>query len=128
MITIIAENKNMALAIARATLNDEVGNRYYYGDKFFITWTLGKMVEITTPRGQASYWFRSGSFPHIPKHLTLSITSRNDTEGTPLAYEASAQIEVIKNLLAKERKRYRGNCSHPERRTHLPLSLRLSEV
>lgn len=101
MITIIAENKNMALAIARATLNDEVGNRYYYGDKFFITWTFGKMVEITTPRGQASYWFRSGSFPHIPKHLTLSITSRNDTEGTPLAYEASAQIEVIKNLLAK---------------------------
>lgn len=103
MIAIIADNKNMALAIARATANDEEGNRYYYGDKFFITWTLGKMVEISTPRGQASYWFRSASFPHLPKHLTLSITSRIGTDGTPLAYEAAAQIEVIKNLLVKSK-------------------------
>lgn len=99
MITIIAQNKNMALAIARATGNDEEGKRHFYGDKYFITWTIGKMVEITTPRGQASYWFRNGSFPHMPKYFTLSLTSRSNPDGTPMVHEAAAQVEVIKGLL-----------------------------
>lgn len=101
MITIIAQNRNVALAIARATSNDNEANRYFYGDRYFITWTIGKMVEITTPRGQASYWFRSQSFPHLPKYFTLSVTTRNNADGTPKAYEASAQLDVIKTLLAK---------------------------
>lgn len=34
MITIIAQNKTTALAIARATANDDEGNRYFYGSKY----------------------------------------------------------------------------------------------
>ncbi|MCM1141963.1 MAG: DNA topoisomerase [Muribaculum sp.] len=99
MITIIAQNKNMALAIARATGNDDEGKRYFYGDKYFISWTIGKMVEITTPRGQASYWFRNGSFPHIPKYFTLSLNSGSNPDGTPMVYEAAAQVDAIRGLL-----------------------------
>ena len=37
MITIIAQNKISALAIARATANDNEGNRHFYVSKYFIT-------------------------------------------------------------------------------------------
>lgn len=101
MITIIAQNKISALAIARATANDDEGNRHFYGSKYFITWMTPKMVEITTPRGLASYWFRDQSFPHFPKYLTLSITTRNGKDGEPMTPEASAQLDIIRSLLAK---------------------------
>lgn len=101
MITIIAQNQQAALAIARATENDEQGNRYYYGAKYYITWAIHRMVEITTPRGIASYWFRNQSFPNLPKYLTLSVTTRTSNDGTQLTQEAATQLDTIKNLLAK---------------------------
>ena len=101
MITIIAQNKISALAIARATANDDEGNRHFYGSKYFITWMTPKMVEITTPRGLASYWFRDQSFPHLPKYLTLSITTRSGKDGEPMTPDASAQLDIIRSLLAK---------------------------
>lgn len=101
MITIIAQNKISALAIARATANDNEGNRHFYGSKYFITWMTPKMIEITTPRGLASYWFRDQSFPHLPKYLTLSITTRSGKDGEPMTPEANAQLDIIKSLLAK---------------------------
>lgn len=101
MITIIAQNRNAALAIARATANDDEGNRHFYGKKYFITWVTPKMVEITTPRGQASYWFRNQSFPHLPKYLTLSVTTRYNQNGEPMTPEATAQLDIIRSLLAK---------------------------
>lgn len=101
MITIIAQNQQSALAIARATANDDEGNRYYYGSKYYITWAMHRIVEITTPRGVASYWFRNQSFPNLPKYLTLSVTTRNRKDGTSMTPEASAQLDTIKNLLAK---------------------------
>ena len=101
MITIIAQNKISALAIARATDNDNEGNRHFYGSKYFITWMTPKMIEITTPRGLASYWFRDQSFPHLPKYLTLSITTRSGKDGEPMTPEANAQLDIIKSLLAK---------------------------
>jgi len=101
MITIIAQNKNMALAIARATANDDEGNRHYYGSKFYITWLGHKPVEISTPRGQASYWFRTASFPNLPKYLTLSVANRTRQDGTSMQPDATAQVDVIKSLLAK---------------------------
>lgn len=101
MITIIAQNQQSALAIARATENDEMGNRYYYGAKYYITWAIHRMVEITTPRGIASYWFRNQSFPNLPKYLTLSVTTRTSNDGTQLTQEAATQLDTIKSLLAK---------------------------
>lgn len=101
MITIIAQNQQAALAIARATENDETGNRYYYGAKYYITWAIHRMVEITTPRGIASYWFRNQSFPNLPKYLTLSVTTRTCSDGTQLTQEAATQLDTIKTLLAK---------------------------
>ena len=101
MITIIAQNKTAALAIARATANDDEGNRYFYGNKYFITWMAPKMIEITTPRGVASYWFRTMSFPHLPKYFTLSVTTRNRENGESMTPEANAQLDIIKSLLAK---------------------------
>lgn len=101
MITIIAQNKTAALAIARATANDDEGNRYFYGNKYFITWMAPKMIEITTPRGVASYWFRTMSFPHLPKYFTLSVTTRNREDGESMTPEANAQLDIIKSLLAK---------------------------
>lgn len=101
MITIIAQNKISALAIARATANDNEGNRHYHGSKYFITWMTPKMVEITTPRGQASYWFRDQSFPHLPKYLTLGVTTRYRQDGESMTPEANAQLDIIKSLLAK---------------------------
>lgn len=101
MITIIAQNKISALAIARATENDNEGNRHFYGSKYFITWMTPKMIEITTPRGVASYWFRDLSFPHLPKYLTLGVTTRYRQNGEPMTPEANAQLDIIKSLLAK---------------------------
>lgn len=101
MITIIAQNKISALAIARATANDNEGNRHFYGSKYFITWITPKMIEITTPRGLVSYWFRDQSFPHLPKYLTLSITTRSGKDGESMTPEANAQLDIIKSLLAK---------------------------
>ena len=101
MITIIAQNKISALAIARATANDNEGNRHFYGSKYYITWMTPKMVEISTPRGQASYWFRDLSFPHLPKYLTLGVTTRYRQNGEPMTPEANAQLDIIKSLLAK---------------------------
>lgn len=101
MITIIAQNKTTALAIARATANDDEGNRYFYGSKYYITWMTPKMVEISTPRGQASYWFRDQSFPHLPKYLTLGVTTRYRQNGESMTPEANAQLDIIKSLLAK---------------------------
>ncbi|MFG6391125.1 MAG: topoisomerase C-terminal repeat-containing protein [Candidatus Amulumruptor sp.] len=101
MITIIAQNQQSALAIARATENDEMGNRYYYGAKYYITWAIHRMVEITTPRGIASYWFRNQSFPNLSKYLTLSVTTRTSNDGTQLTQEAATQLDTIKTLLAK---------------------------
>lgn len=101
MVTIIAQNQQSALAIARATENDEMGNRYYYGAKYYITWAIHRMVEITTPRGIASYWFRNQSFPNLPKYLTLSVTTRTSNDGTQLTQEAATQLDTIKSLLAK---------------------------
>ena len=101
MITIIAQNKISALAIARATANDNEGNRHFYGSKYFITWMTPKMIEITTPRGLVSYWFRDQSFPHLPKYLTLSITTRSGKDGESMTPEANAQLDIIKSLLAK---------------------------
>lgn len=98
MITIIAQNKTAALAIARATENDNAENRYFYGSKYYITWAGSKPVEITTPRGIASYWFRNQSFPHIPKYLTLSVTTRFRLDGTSMTDEAAAQLQTIKKL------------------------------
>lgn len=101
MITIIAQNKTTALAIARATANDDEGNRHFYGSKYYITWMTPKMVEISTPRGQASYWFRDQSFPHLPKYLTLGVTTRYRPNGESMTPEANAQLDIIKSLLAK---------------------------
>ena len=101
MITIIAQNKISALTIARATANDNEGNRHFYGSKYFITWMTPKMIEITTPRGLVSYWFRDQSFPHLPKYLTLSITTRSGKDGESMTPEANAQLDIIKSLLAK---------------------------
>lgn len=101
MITIIAQNKTTALAIARATANDDEGNRHFYGSKYYITWMTPKMVEISTPRGQASYWFRDQSFPHLPKYLTLGVTTRHRQNGESMTPEANAQLDIIKSLLAK---------------------------
>lgn len=101
MITIIAQNRLAALAIARATANDDEGNRYFYGSKYYITWAMSRIVEITTPRGVASYWFRNQSFPNLPKYLSLSVTTRTRNDGTPLTQEAASQLDTIKSLLAK---------------------------
>ena len=101
MITIIAQNKISALAIARATENDNEGNRHFYGSKYYITWMTPKMIEITTPRGVASYWFRNLSFPHLPKYLTLGVTTRYRQNGETMTPEANAQLDIIKSLLAK---------------------------
>ena len=101
MITIIAQNKHVALIIARAIEADDEAKRYYYNEKYYVTWMTGKMVEITTPRGAASYWFRNGSFPHIPKHLTLSLTTKTRKDGTSLAEDAAAQIAAIRSLISK---------------------------
>ena len=101
MITIIAQNQLSALAIARATENDEEGIRYYYGSKYYITWAIHRMVEIATPRGVASYWFRNQSFPNLPKHLKLSVTSRVANDGTPVSQPAAAQLDTIKTLFDK---------------------------
>lgn len=101
MITIIAQTKTVALAIARALGADDVAPRYYHNSKYAITWTNGKMVELTTPRGSASYWFRSGSFPFIPRFFTLSLTNRPLEDGRTLTAEAANQLSTIKDLLAK---------------------------
>lgn len=101
MITVITPDKHTALTVARALEADNEANRHYYNDKYYITWMVGKMIEITTPRGQASYWFRNGSFPHLPKYMTLSVTTRTLRDGTPLNPDAAAQTATIKMLLAK---------------------------
>lgn len=101
MITIIAQNRTAATAIARATGNDETASRYFYGNKYYITWLVGKAVEITTPRGQASYWFRNQSFPHVPKYFTLSVTNRPLPDGISLTQEAATQLTTIRELLNK---------------------------
>lgn len=101
MITIIAQNKVSALAIARATANDDEAKRYFFGSKYYITWVTPKMVEITTPRGLASYWFRDQSFPHLPKYLNLGVTTRYRKDGESMTPEATAQLDTIKSLLAK---------------------------
>lgn len=101
MITIIAQNRTAATAIARATGNDEAASRYFYGNKYYITWLVGKTVENTTPRGQASYWFRNQSFPHVPKYFTLSVTNRPLSDGTSLTQEASTQLTTIRDLINK---------------------------
>ena len=101
MITIIAQNQRVALTIARAIEADDEASRYYYNDKYFVTWMTGKMVEITTPRGVASYWFRGASFPHIPQYFTLSVTTKNRKDGTSLNETAAAQIATIRMLLKK---------------------------
>lgn len=101
MITIVAQTKTVALAIARALGADDVAPRYFYNSKYAITWTNGKMVELTTPRGSASYWFRSVSFPFIPRFFTLSLTNRPLEDGKTLTAEASNQLSTIRDLLAK---------------------------
>ena len=104
MITIITQNQHVALIIARAIEADEEATRYYYNEKYYVTWMTGKMVEINTPRGVASYWFRNGSFPHLPKHLTLSLTTKNRKDGTSMTAEAAAQNAAIRSLIAKSGK------------------------
>lgn len=101
MITIIAQSQHVALIIARAIGADEEATRYYYNEKYYVTWMTGKMVEISTPRGVASYWFRSQSFPHLPKHLTLSLTTKTLKDGTSLTADAAAQNAAIRSLIAK---------------------------
>lgn len=101
MITIIAQSQHVALIIARAIGADEEATRYYYNEKYYVTWMTGKMVEISTPRGVASYWFRSQSFPHLPKHLTLSLTTKTRKDGTSLTADAAAQNAAIRSLIAK---------------------------
>ncbi|MCM1141898.1 MAG: DNA topoisomerase [Muribaculum sp.] len=101
MITIIAQNQRVALIIARAIEADDEASRYYYNDKYYVTWMTGKMVEITTPRGLASYWFRNASFPHIPQYFTLSITTKTRKDGTSLTEEAAAQVATIRMLIKK---------------------------
>lgn len=101
MITIIAQSQRVALIIARAIGADDEATRYYYNEKYYVTWMTGKMVEITTPRGQASYWFRNGSFPHLPKHLTLSLTTKTRKDGSSRTEDAAAQIAAIRSLVAK---------------------------
>lgn len=104
MITIITQNQHVALIIARAIEADKEATRYYYNEKYYVTWMTGKMVEINTPRGLASYWFRNGSFPHLPKHLTLSLTTKNRKDGTCMTAEAAAQNAAIRSLIAKSGK------------------------
>ena len=99
MITIIAQNRTAATAIARATGNDDAASRYFYGSKYYITWLVGKTVEITTPRGQASYWFRNQSFPHVPKYFTLSVTNKPLPDGSSLTQDAATQLTTIRELL-----------------------------
>ena len=101
MITIIAQNRTVATAIARATANDDDAKRYFYGEKYYITWLSGKNVEITTPRGQASYWFRTQSFPHVPKYFTLSVTNKPLPDGTIRTQDAAVQLNTIRDLLSK---------------------------
>lgn len=101
MITIIAQNRTAATAIARATGNDDDAKRYFSGSKYYITWLSGKNVEITTPRGQASYWFRNQSFPHVPKYFTLSVTNKPLPDGSPRTQDAATQLTTIRELLGK---------------------------
>ena len=67
MITIITQNQHVALIIARAIEADEEATRYYYNEKYYVTWMTGKMVEINTPQRSGIILVPQREFPSSPQ-------------------------------------------------------------
>lgn len=101
MITILAANSAAAKAISKVVGAHRRNPDYYENDKYSITWTAGRIVELAPPSAYGYPRPTAEMLPIIPEPFKLIIRQQPSRRGPITDSVAVRQLQIIDNLFSR---------------------------